>query len=309
MSTAVKVKAASRSRVRVEAPTVALAVTIYGGWIAVTLAWRFIPWPLLVLVGGWLTAWQSSLQHETIHGHPTRSRAINDAVGWPPLSLWLPYQVYRASHLRHHHDERLTDPIEDPESAYVTSSVWNRIGPVGRFVLKLNTTLVGRLLIGPAIMIFGFLGSELRAVVGGDRRHLGIWARHAVGIAAILIWLVAVCGMPVWLYLVAFVYPGAALMRLRSFAEHRWAAQVSHRTAVVEASWPFGLLFLNNNLHALHHARPTVPWYDLPDVYAREQSEITARNGGLVYKGYSDVARNFLLRSHDDPVHPDRKQW
>ncbi len=66
-----------------------------------------------------------------------------------------------------------------------------------------------------------------------------------------------------------------------------------HRTAVVEASWPFGLLFLNNNLHALHHARPTIPWYDLPDVYAREQADITERNGGLVYKGYREVARAF----------------
>jgi fatty acid desaturase len=115
--------------------------------------------------------------------------------------------------------------------------------------------------------------------------------------------------MPVWLYLVAFVYPGAALLRLRAFAEHRWAAEVSHRTAVVEASWPFGLLFLNNNLHALHHARPNIPWYDLPEVYAREQDDVTEQNGRLVYKGYGDVARNFLFRAHDDPVHPDRNRW
>ncbi len=210
MST-VTTKVASRSRLRVEAPTVALAVAIYGGWVGVTLAWRFIPWPLLVVFGGWLTAWQSSLQHETIHGHPTRSRAVNDAIGWPPLSLWLPYPIYRASHLRHHNDERLTDPIEDPESAYVTPAVWDRVGPVGRFVLKLNATFVGRLLIGPAIMIGGFLVSEIRAIIAGDRPHLGIWARQALGVAAILLWLVVVCGMPVWLYLVAFVYPGAAL--------------------------------------------------------------------------------------------------
>ena len=301
--------AARISRVRIEAPTIALATVIYGGWIAVTLFWRLIPWPLLVIIGGWLTAWQSSLQHEVIHGHPTRSRRINDAIGSVPLSLWLPYPIYRTTHLRHHHDERLTDPIEDPESAYVTPEVWQRIGPVGRALLNFNATFVGRLLIGPAIMIGGFLATEVHAFVIGDRAHLGTWLRQAVGVVLIIAWLTAVCGMPVWLYLVAFVYPGAALLRLRAFAEHRWAAEVYHRTAVVEASWPFGLLFLNNNLHALHHARPNIPWYDLPEVYAREQDDVTEQNGRLVYKGYGDVARNFLFRAHDDPVHPDRNRW
>jgi fatty acid desaturase len=296
-------------RIRVEAPTVLLAVVIYGAWVALTLFWRLVPWPLLIVAGGWLTAWQSSLQHETIHGHPTRSRRINDAIGFPPLSLWLPYQIYRSTHLRHHHDERLTDPIEDPESAYVTPEVWQRVGPAGRLILIANTTLVGRLLIGPAIMIVGFLVSEACALLAGDRERLRLWAGHLLGAAVVIAWLVLACRMPLWLYLVAFVYPGAALMRLRSYAEHRWAVEVSHRTAVVEAAWPFGLLFLNNNLHALHHAKPNIPWYALPETYAREQAVVTKRNGGLVYKGYADVARRFLLRRHDDPVHPDRSRW
>ena len=28
------------------------------------------------------------------------------------------------------------------------------------------------------------------------------------------------------------------------------------------------------------------------------------RNGGLVYRGYFDVARRYLLKPHDGPVHP-----
>jgi fatty acid desaturase len=289
-------------RARIEAPTMLLAIVIYSGWIATTLMWRALPWPLLVILGGWLTMWHSSLQHETIHGHPTRVRRINDAIGFPPLSLWLPYDIYRSSHLRHHNDENLTDPIEDPESAYVTADVWRRIGPVGQFVLNLNATLAGRLIIGPAIMIGTFLFSEARLLLAGDRTHWRIWGRHLLGAAPVLVWVVGVCGMPAWLYVIAFVYPAAALMRLRSYAEHRWADAVPHRSAVVEASWPFGLLYLNNNLHALHHARPNIPWYDLPQTYAHEQSEVG--NGGLVYRGYGDVIRRFLVRQHDNPLHP-----
>ncbi len=103
-----------RKKASLEGPTALLALTIYGGWIAITFFWASLPWPLLVALGAWLVAWQLSLQHEALHGHPTRSRRINDAIAFPPLSLWLPYQLYRTTHLHHHNDDRLTDPIEHP---------------------------------------------------------------------------------------------------------------------------------------------------------------------------------------------------
>ena len=293
-----------RRGLRLELPTIAVALVIYGGWIATTLFWRVLPWPLLALSGGWFVAWQSSLQHEVIHGHPSRSRRVNDALGWPPLSLWLPYLIYRRSHLRHHNDALLTDPIEDPESAYLTRQRYERIGPVGRLIVRFDTTLLGRLLIGPAIMIGSFLVSEALALGRGNRSHLRIWAWHLIGVVAVLAWTGLVCGMPISIYLLAFVYPGAAFARLRSYAEHRWSPAPAERTAIVEDGGPFALLFLNNNLHVLHHDRPTVPWYALPALYRRERDALVEQNGGLVYRGYADVAQRFLLKPHDRPVHP-----
>ena len=76
-----------------------------------------------------------SLQHELIHGHPTRSRRINTALGFPPLSLWLPFACYRTSHLAHHAGDGLTDPRRDPESFYVTGEEWSRMGPVRRMLI------------------------------------------------------------------------------------------------------------------------------------------------------------------------------
>lgn len=289
---------------RIEWPTVALAVAIYGGWLALTLGWAALPWPLLVVLGGWFVAWQGSLQHEVMHGHPTRRRAVNDVIGTVPLSLWLPYAIYRRSHLRHHNDERLTDPIEDPESAYLTDERWTRLGPLVRLVFRFNNTLLGRLLVGPFVMIGGFLLSEAAALLRGDRRHAGVWLRHLGLSAIVLVWVTAVCGMPLWIYLLAFVLPGAALTRIRSFAEHRWAERSEERTAIVERAGPFSLLFLNNNLHVLHHLRPALAWYDLPAAYRAERDTLVTRNGGLVYAGYGDVFRRFGLRTHDTPVHP-----
>lgn len=289
---------------RVEWQTVALAVVIYGGFLALTWFWQSLPIVLVIGLGGWLIAWHGSLQHEVIHGHPTRNQRINDAIGWPPLSLWLPYAIYLEGHLVHHRDEHLTDPIEDPESSYFTRAAWEGMGKVGRKLADWNTTLLGRLTLGPLVMILSFLAQELVLIVRGDRERARIWLSHGAGVAVVLAWVVAVCGMPLWLYLFGFVYAGAALTRLRSYAEHRYAGHHEERTAIVEDTPLFGLLFLYNNLHVLHHQRPGIPWYQIPALYRRHRRALLAINGGLVYRGYRDVARRFLLKPHDDPRHP-----
>src|SRR5437870_4407700 len=92
---------------RLELPTWGVAGGVYGGWLALTLFFHQLPTWAVVVLGAYLIAWHGSLQHETIHGHPTRSPRINHAVAWLPLSLWLPYRLYRDSHLQHHRDENL----------------------------------------------------------------------------------------------------------------------------------------------------------------------------------------------------------
>jgi fatty acid desaturase len=101
-----------------EWPTALLAFTIYCLWFLTTFFYRDLPWWVLTPLGAWIIAWQLNLQHETIHGHPTRNRRVNEMIGRWPLSLWLPNSIYRSTHLAHHRDENLTDPLDDPESHY-----------------------------------------------------------------------------------------------------------------------------------------------------------------------------------------------
>lgn len=291
---------------RIEWPTVMLTLAIYGGFVAVTWFWQSIPMVLLVALGGWVIAWHGSLQHEVLHGHPTRIRAVNSAIGWVPLSLWLPYAVYRESHLIHHRNEFLTDPIEDPESSYVTQAAWAQMGSTGQALARFNMTLFGRLTLGPLVMILSFLVSEFHLVQQGVPGRAGTWGLHLVGVVLVLLWVVVVCGMPLWLYLLGFVYLGAALTRLRSFAEHKFADSYDERTAIVENTPLFGLLYLYNNLHVLHHQRPAMPWYRLPGTYRKSRDELVALNGGLVYNGYFEIVRRFFLTPHDTPRHPQR---
>jgi fatty acid desaturase len=289
----------------IEWPTVALAVGIYGGWGALTFFHDSVPIWLLVPLGAWLVAWHGSLQHEVMHGHPTRSRAMNTLIGSVPLALWLPFERYRQTHLAHHCDERLTDPLDDPESWYWMEADWQRLGAVGRALVRAQATLPGRMLIGPAWSIGRFWREEALAIGRGDGARARIWAIH-VGLSALVVaWVVLVAGMPLWLYVAAFVYPGTSLLLIRSFAEHRAHQSTNRRTAIVERAPLLGLLFLNNNLHAVHHRWPTLPWYTLPGFYARHRHAIVATgDGGPIYRGYGDVWRRFWRVPHDVAVHP-----
>ncbi len=213
-----------------------------------------------------------SLQHETIHGHPTRLRWINTLIGAWPLALWLPFENYRHSHLTHHNDERLTDPLDDPESFYWRQEQWDSLGAVGRGAIRLQATLVGRMIVGPAWASARLWKFEIVRLARGERRAFREVALHAVGLTLVLAWVVGVCKMPILEYVLCFKYAGTSLAMVRAFAEHRAESLVERRTAIVERSWVLGPLFLFNNLHLAHHMRPTLPWCILPGWALRRQS-------------------------------------
>lgn len=286
----------------IEWPTLILAVTIYACWTSTLFLHDQIPIWLLVPIGGWLIAWHGSLQHETIHGHPTRVAWLNALIGGLPLSLWLPYRCYQRDHIAHHATEAVTDPAADPESRYLAATQHER-SRLRLVVAALQGPLPGRLVLGPFDIVARFLIDEARRIVREPARVARDWLPHLIGLAVVGAWL-AWCRMGLGLYLAAFVYPGTALSLLRSFAEHRAAEQPGHRVAVVEKAGPFALLFLHNNLHAAHHRAPGLPWYRLPDHYRRHRTAILSDNGRLLYDGYGDVARRFWRAPHDVLIHP-----
>jgi len=288
----------------VEWPTLLLTLATYGAWLAVTKGYG--RWSLAVLapMGTLLLTLHGSLQHEMTHGHPTRWPLFNRLLAIVPLSLWLPYMRYRQSHLVHHRDERLTDPIDDPESYYLTPESAARLDPVSRCMLQLQLTLTGRVLLGPPWGITKFLGAEFRKARRGEAGLRAVWLEHLLWCIPVVYWVQQVCGMPLWIYVLTMVIPSAAVTLIRSYAEHRARPGVRARIAIVERSWILGPLFLFNNLHALHHEMPSIPWYQYPARYRRERARLIAENGGLVYNSYFEVARRFLFRPHDTLQHP-----
>ncbi|SPB13100.1 aminotransferase [Caballeronia novacaledonica] len=291
-------------RWRSEWPTWTVIVAIYGGWFGVALSARTIGIVPAVALLALLSCWYMSLQHELMHGHPTRWPLVNMLFGVAPLAVWFPYEVYRESHLRHHDDTHLTEPGRDPESYYVSPEQWANAGPVLRAALAARNTFAGRMLIGPWFSIAASWREAAQAVVERRGRIVASWAAHLASLVLLASWLDTRCGIPWRAFVFGVGYASVALASVRSFQEHRAAEAERERTVVNEAAWPWRLLFLNNNFHAVHHDLPGVPWFALGEIYSRRRDAYCASNGGFVVRGYGEWARRHAFAQAAEPVHP-----
>lgn len=286
----------------VEWPTLLLLLATYGCWgLGTTTLYGWSP-----LAGILLTtlaiAQFSSLQHEVLHGHPFRHRALNEAMVFPGLTLTVPYGRFRDTHLAHHHDPILTDPYDDPESNYFDPKVWARLPRWAQALFRANNTLLGRITLGPILGNLLWLKSELALIRTGDAAVRRDWALHGAGVVLVVLWLWA-AAMPWWAYLLA-AWGGHGLLKIRTFLEHRAHEAARARTVVIEDRGPLALLFLNNNLHVVHHMHPNVPWYRLPALYAANKDHYLRRNDGYRYASYAEIFRRHLLRAKDPVPHP-----
>lgn len=289
---------------RYELPTVLLGLVLYGIWLALTWWHALIPWPLLLLAGGYVIQWQFSLQHESIHAMRSWPAWLRTAFVWPPLGLWLPYPLYNRSHSTHHVNFYITHPQRDTESYYQLQANWPPAGRMQRLLVDLNQTLIFRLVFGPFVRLHKLVVRESGRIRSGDYSNVRHWLVHALSVAVILYWVIVVCDMSLWKYLVFFAWPGMSLGMLRTFTEHRWGEKPLQRVAIVESNTLLGVLYLYNNLHSVHHLYPTLPWYRIPGRWRAEREALLRGNGGFYYRGYLEIARRYLFRPVFHPVHP-----
>ncbi len=285
-----------------EWPTLALLLVCYIGW-AGSIFWLAALWlPLGFATAVILIALHSSLTHELVHGHPFRAPLLNEALAFPCLGLLVPYRRFRDLHLAHHQDSNLTDPYDDPESNYLDPGVWARQPRWWRVVLGFNNTLLGRITIGPAIGFSSFVASDIRALCAGNFAVLWAWLLQIPSVLFVL-WVVSMSAMPIWTYLLA-AYCGYGVIKIRTFLEHRAHEKCSGRTAIVEDRGVLAFLFLNNNLHVVHHMHPKVAWYDLPALYRSNRDKYLGRNDSYVYRSYGQIFRQYFWRAKDPVPHP-----
>ncbi len=287
----------------IEWPTVLLLVATYGLWGVATVwiaAWSV---PLAIFLAALAGAQHSSLQHEVLHGHPTRWSWLNEALVFPALTVAIPYIRFRDSHLEHHQDSILTDPYDDPETNFQDPAVWNQLSWWWKGVLRLNNTLSGRMLIGPMVAQFAFVCCDLRAIKDGDRAVLMGWVWHVPALALVVWWVLAVSAMPIWAFLLA-AYISLSILKIRTYLEHRAHDRARGRTVIIEDRGPLSLIFLNNNFHVVHHMHPRLAWYKLPEIYFKNPNRYLSRNEGYRYRNYLEIFTKYLFKAKDPVPHP-----
>ncbi|MES0861034.1 fatty acid desaturase [Ruegeria sp. SCPT10] len=282
--------------------TFALIIACYAAWLA-GLFW-LAAWSLWLATPalGLVAALHSSLTHEALHGHPFRAKWLNEALMALPLTLFIPFNRFRDLHLAHHQDANLTDPYDDPETNYLDPKVWARLSWWQKRLFVANNTLLGRIVLGPAIGQVMFLRDEWHGTIRGDRAILLAWAMHIPGVAVVL-WVVAQSAMPIWAFVLS-AYVGLGLVKIRTFLEHRAHEKSRARTVIVEDRGLLAFLFLNNNLHVVHHMNPSAPWYRLPALYQAGKDRYQACNEAYVYRSYAQIFKEYFWRAKDPVAHP-----
>ncbi|MBW4706668.1 fatty acid desaturase [Roseobacter sp. YSTF-M11] len=286
----------------IEWPTLAIGVMCYVGFAIATTCFDVLGASAAGLILTLSLTLYSSFSHEVLHGHPFRDARVNTAMVFPALGLAIPYPRFRDTHLAHHHDPALTDPYDDPETNFVDPAIWAGWCGIRRALYRWNNTLLGRILVGPAIGLGTFYKADFKAMMSGERNIINAYAFHIMGLVPVAIWWITVSNMPLWLYVVC-AYFSHSILKIRTFLEHRAHEKARCRSVIIEDRGLLSFLFLKNNLHAVHHACPRMPWYQLQGYYNARRAEFLARNGGYAYRSYGQIARLFLFRAKDPVPH------
>ncbi|POF39215.1 fatty acid desaturase [Pseudomonas laurylsulfativorans] len=293
-----------RFTARTEWPTWLLLIGVYGGWFGIVLySHRLGLWGSTLLLIPLLVLWLS-VQHELLHGHPTRWPILNKILGYAPFAVWYPYTLYRDSHLLHHRDEDLTIPGRDPESRYLSAGQWQGSSILVRRLHWLNKTVLGRFALGAPLALLALAGEELQRLKAGNRQAWLMWLSHGAMTGLMLLLIKNFSVLPVWHYLFLISLPALSIAMIRSYYEHRPLAAPKQRTVLNEAAWPWRWLFLNLNFHLVHHELPGLPWYDLPRAYRARREQWLVRSGGFLVQGYGQLWREHGVKAIDSPRHP-----
>lgn len=289
-----------------EWPTWLLLVGFYLAWALIVFHGQALGQLIsIVLLVPLVVLWMS-IQHELIHGHPTRWPAINKVLGFLPFAVWYPYDIYRDTHLAHHNDEVLTVPGQDPESRYVTSRSWVQSPRYMKTLLWVNKTLGGRLIIGAPLALMTLASTAFGGLLHSERSSWRMWLIHLLSVGVLLGLVEQYSAISAVQYVFLVSLPALSISMIRSFYEHRPSTLPEHRTVINESSGLLSWLFLNLNLHLVHHDLPGLPWFYLPQVYRARREQWIARNNGYVIHGYFQLLQRHLINPVDCPRHPAR---
>ena len=272
----------------------AMAALTLGALLAVPL-WllpRDPRWGWLLVPAALLTNFCWALHHEAIHGgfHPDRRRNLL-AGRFMAVLMGSSFHVLRFGHLMHHRYNR--NPIDRPDTYDPAVTPWLRARltflanlifgvylaelavPVACWLpRRLIRRIVDRVYRGdhPALVAIRLAAHRLFL----DPGRLALIRSDAL-FAAALIAASAVAFSRHWPMLLAFLIARGVLISMLDNVYH-FATPIDRPDYARNLSLPrpLQLLVLNMNLHRIHHARPSLPWWALPAQFQANRDRFDA---------------------------------
>lgn len=266
----------------------ALQTTIYLASFAAVL-WVPSGWPLVLAVGVSAVIQFAffGLLHEACHRTIFRSHRANDAAGWiAALGQPMTPALMRAFHYTHH---RHTHVLErDPELAGMKMMVgWPRglmwlvtVSGLPIVFARFGWTIFAAL-VPPSVGAKAW-DKVLPFTLPKERRRIAWEARvlfvvHAALLTAAFVWLPRL----IWIYVALAI--GHALLSVYITCEHRGLPEgadvpILAKTRSLKVPGLVRWLLWNMPYHAEHHAWPSVPFFNLPELHREVRAHLVHRD-------------------------------
>lgn len=95
------------------------------GWVA--CFHRSAPLWLLPALGAMMITWHGSFQHEAVYDQFSSKRWLYNLVAYLPLTLGVPFRIYRRTHRARYNFNILTDPRRGSESLRMDQASWSQL--------------------------------------------------------------------------------------------------------------------------------------------------------------------------------------
>jgi len=215
-----------------------------------------------------------SLLHECVHGTFHPRRRINDAAG-VLFAAFFPtsFTIQRVSHFGHHRRNRTDLELYDyylPHQSrwlktywiycLLTGFYWAIIPVAGLIYLTCPFMLRSRWFQDGPGTWWGFR-EFVRDIANEPIERVWPQVLFTFAFQAFLWWSLALD----WVSWLACYWAFGVNWSSLQYADHAWSPRDVHEGAWNLRFWPLTqVIFLNYNLHLVHHRQPHIPWLDLP---------------------------------------------